>query len=265
VLGRALDPPLEPALGRELVFGRDGAACGLGDACGLDEPAEGRLFEPGAGTARTCGREGAAEGLRDSRPLDGGVRGDALGVGARCGWRLVEGPLADGRVDGDAGRELAAGGSSGREGAAAGRSDGARAGSRDGAARVGLGSDCSGCCGWAEGGVRTGSRELGRRWSVGRERPESGASWGAARGLSCGWTRATGAGAARADARARDDDVVAAAGAAVGDSLNSARLAVGARVRTTGATASPRTRRVTSYRGSDARTGRGATTTFTPE
>lgn len=195
VLGRALDPPLEPVLGRELALGRDGAACGLGAACGRDDPAEGRLFEPGAGTARTWGREGAADGLRDSRPLEGEVRGEALGVGARGGWGLAEGPSGlveglsvEGLEDGDAGRELAAGGSSGRAGAALGRAEGVRAGSRDGTARVGLGSDCegSGRCGSAEGGVRTGSRELGRRWSVGRARAESGASCGAVRGLSCG-------------------------------------------------------------------------------
>jgi hypothetical protein len=120
VLGRALAPPLEPVLGRELVLGRDGAACGLGAACGRDDPADGRLFEPGAGTARTWGLEGATEGLRDSRPPEGEVRGDALGVGARCGWRVVEGPAPEGLDDGDAGRELAAGGFSVRAGAALG-------------------------------------------------------------------------------------------------------------------------------------------------
>jgi hypothetical protein len=57
----------------------------------------------------------------------------------------------------------------------------------------------------------------------------------------------TGAGAASAEARARADDVVDTAATAVGLSLNSTgRRAVAARVRTIGATASPRTRLVTS-------------------
>jgi hypothetical protein len=249
-LGRALAAPLEPVLGRELAFGREGAACGRGAVWGRDDPAEGRL-ELGAGTART--RDGATGELGDWRPVDpadGGVRGDALGAGVRCGGRVVEG-----REDEDDGRELAAGGSSGCAGAALDREAGARAGSREGAARVGLasgeGSGClgwgcggAGCCGSAEGGVRTGNREVGRRWSVGRARAVSGASCGAVRGLSCGWTRAAGAGAARAEARARADD--AAADTAVGDSLYSTgRLAVAALVRTTGATASPSARRAT--------------------
>jgi hypothetical protein len=83
-----------------------------------------------------------------------------------------------------------------------------------------------------------------------------------ARGLSCG--------SSTADALRRTGwaslGVAAVAGSLYSTaSLLTDRRSTGALTRTTGATASPTARLVTSYRGNAARTGRDATTTLMPE
>jgi hypothetical protein len=180
--------------------------------------------------------------------------------GADCGSRPTEGREGAGLACGSArgGVRDGKGAACGARGSLCGRVIGAL-----GPVRVGAGVTLFGSAGSVgatpeDGGVRTGRRELGRRWSVGRERAVSGACCVVARPRSCGpasprapslvGRRVADAVAELADPESGGDAaglrsaVAVLEGVAAGDSLYSAWAAwraAGVRTRTIGATASP--------------------------
>ncbi len=248
---------------------------GLGRTVGRGSSDRGGGAERAGGLSRGRAGAGLAFGLSPPRlvlgravppPALGGILwGAAWGRGEVEGW--LEGREGTPRAEGGAvdrggsrpvdGRDGAAWGA---RGSACGRVIGARGLVRVGAAVVPFGSDGAGDVPRAAGGVRTGSRALGRRWRVGRDREVSGACWGAApeRVRSCGLAscasdrRGEGAAVLGVGAVAVPDtfDALRATAvrgvAATGDSLYAASRWATVRARTTGATASPRARRVTS-------------------